>query len=267
VPFTAFISDLHLTSVRPKLNSVFFEFLHGPARDAQALYILGDLFEFWVGDDDLSDPFNKQVAAGLKDLSASGVPVYLMHGNRDFLLFDRFAFASGAHRLDDLTILDLYGTRTLLLHGDTLCTDDARYQAYRRRVHKRWVQRLFLLQPLWLRRAWFERGRLKSERTKQAKPREIMDVTPSAVEQSFRDSGCTRMIHGHTHRPARHVHVVDGKSCERWVLSDWYDHGQYLRVGPEGCVSVDLVQRALAPLAASRRDEGDSSLAVGSGSS
>jgi UDP-2,3-diacylglucosamine hydrolase len=240
VPFTAFISDLHLTPARAKINRTFFEFLHGPARDAQGLYILGDLFEFWVGDDDLSDPFNRQVAAALKALGATGVPVYFMHGNRDFLLFDRFASASGLHLLSDPTILDLYGTLTLLLHGDTLCTADARYQAYRRRVHNRWVQRLFLLQPLWLRRAWFERGRLRSERTKQAKPREIMDVTPSAVEQSFRDSSCTRMIHGHTHRPAHHVHVVNGKSCERWVLSDWYLHGQYLRAEPEGCTAVDL---------------------------
>ena len=238
--FTAFISDLHLTPARAGIADIFFEFLQGPARRAHALYILGDLFEFWAGDDDLGDPLNARVAAGLRDLGKTGVPVYFMHGNRDFLLLDRFALATGVRLLGDPTILDLYGVPTILLHGDTLCTDDARYQAYRRRVHNRWVQRLFLLQPLWLRRAWFERGRLRSERTKQAKPRQIMDVTPLAVEQSFRASGSTRMIHGHTHRPARHVHVVDGKHCERWVLSDWYHHGQYLRVGPEGCMPVDL---------------------------
>lgn len=240
MPFTAFISDLHLTPARAGIIDIFFEFLHGPARRAQALYILGDLFEFWAGDDDLADPLNARVAAGLTDLGQIGVPVYFMHGNRDFLLLERFARATDVHLLGDPTILDLYGIRTILLHGDTLCTDDARYQAYRRRVHNRWVQRLFLLQPLWLRRAEFERGRHRSEREKLAKPREIMDVTPSAVEQSFRDCGCTRMIHGHTHRPARHLHVVDGRPCERWVLSDWYHHGQYLRVGPEGCVPVDL---------------------------
>ena len=238
--FTAFISDLHLTPARAGITDTFFEFLHGPARQAQALYILGDLFEYWAGDDDLSDPLNARVAAGLRDLGKAGVPVYFMHGNRDFLLFGRFARATGVQLLDDSMIVDLYGVPTILLHGDTLCTADARYQAYRRRVHNRWVQRLFMLQPLWLRRAWFERGRLKSERTKQDKPREIMDVTPSAVEQTFRDSGCARMIHGHTHRPARHVLVVDGKPRERWVLADWYHHGQYLRVGPEGCTRVDL---------------------------
>jgi UDP-2,3-diacylglucosamine hydrolase len=240
VPFTAFISDLHLAPPRPGITDIFFEFLHGPARQAQALYILGDLFEYWAGDDDLSDPFNARVAAGLRDLAQTGVPVYFMHGNRDFLLLKGFARATGVHLLGDQTILDLYGTRTILLHGDTLCTDDERYQAYRRRVHNRWIQRLFLLQPLWLRRTWFERGRRRSERAKLGKPREIMDVSPSAVEQSFRDSGCVRMIHGHTHRPARHVLVVDGQSRERWVLADWYHRGQYLRVEPEGCARVDL---------------------------
>jgi UDP-2,3-diacylglucosamine hydrolase len=244
VPFTAFISDLHLTPSRAGITDIFFGFLRGAARGANALYILGDLFEYWAGDDDLRDPLNARVAAELRDLGKTGVPVYFMHGNRDFLLLEGFARATGIHLLGDSAILDLYGIRTILLHGDTLCTDDAPYQAYRRRVHNRWVQRLFLLQPLRLRRAWFQRGRLKSERAKQEKPREIMDVALSAVEQSFRDNGCTRMIHGHTHRPACHVHVVDGRRCERWVLADWYHRGQYLRVGPEGCAPVDLADLA-----------------------
>jgi UDP-2,3-diacylglucosamine hydrolase len=240
VPYTAFISDLHLTRTRPEINRVFFEFLQGPARVADALYILGDLFEYWAGDDDLGDPLNARVAAGLKGLVEAGVPVYLMHGNRDFLMLDGFALASGARLLGDPTILQLYGTHTVLLHGDTLCTNDRRYQAFRRRVRNRWWQRLFLLQPLWLRRAEIEGARTLSERAKQLKPVEIMDVTPSSVEKSFRDSGCTRMIHGHTHRPAHHVHLVDGRRCERWVLAVWYHRGQYLRVGPDGCVAVDL---------------------------
>jgi UDP-2,3-diacylglucosamine hydrolase len=240
VSFTAFISDLHLTSSRAEINRLFFEFLEGPARQADHLYILGDLFEYWAGDDDLADPFNARVAAGLKALTSAGVPVSIMHGNRDVLLLHGFARASGARLIEDPTILDLYGTRTLLMHGDSLCTDDLQYQAFRRRARTPWRQRAFLLQPLWLRRAEIERGRRKSEQTKQTKSAEIMDVTSTAVEQAFRDTGCVRMIHGHTHRPARHVHIVDGKTRERWVLSDWYRHGQYLRVGPDGCASVDL---------------------------
>ena len=238
--YTALISDLHLTPTRAEINRIFFDFLRGPARAAHALYILGDLFEYWAGDDDLGDPFNARVAAGLKDLSDAAVPIYLMHGNRDFLLYERFARASGVHLLADPTIRDLHGIRTLLLHGDSLCIDDKRYQAFRRRARKRFWQRVFLLQPLWLRRFRIERARVRSERRKKALAADILDVTPSAVEQSFRDSGCTRMIHGHTHRPARHVYVVDGRKCERWVLSDWYRRGQYLRVDADGCTPVDL---------------------------
>lgn len=240
VPYTVFISDLHLTPARAEINRIFFDLLSGPVRKAQALYILGDLFEYWAGDDDLSDPFNARVAAGLKDVDQAGVPVFLMHGNRDFLLLERFARASGVHLLSDPTILDLHGIRTLLLHGDSLCTEDKDYQAFRRRARKRFWQRLFLLQPLWLRRARIERARSRSERRKRAVEASIMDVTASAVEQSFRDSGCTRMIHGHTHRPARHVHVVDGRSCERWVLSDWYLRAQYLRVSAVEWAPVSL---------------------------
>lgn len=240
MPFTAFISDLHLTSARGGINRIFFDFLQGPARAADALYILGDLFEYWAGDDDLSDPLNADVAAGLKALSAAGVPVYLMHGNRDFLMLDGFARASGTQLIADPRVVDLYGTPTVLLHGDTLCTEDTRYQAFRKRVRSPWSQRVFLWQPLWLRRAEIERARRMSEQAKGIKSVEIMDVTPSAVEQAFRASGCARMIHGHTHRPAQHLHIVDGRACERWVLSDWYRHGQYLRVAADGCASVTL---------------------------
>ena len=137
MPYTAFISDLHLTPARAEINRIFFDFLRGPARAAQALYILGDLFEYWAGDDDLGDPLNTRVAASLKDLSEAGVPVYVMHGNRDVLLFERFARAAGVRLLGDPTILDLHGIRTLLLHGDSLCTGDARYQAFRRHARNR----------------------------------------------------------------------------------------------------------------------------------
>jgi UDP-2,3-diacylglucosamine hydrolase len=240
VPFTAFISDLHLTPSRPAITRIFLDFLRHDAREADALYILGDLFEYWAGDDDLSDPLNAQVAGALNELAHTGTPVYLMHGNRDFLLLDGFARVARSQLIADPTTVDLYGTSTLLMHGDTLCTDDTRYQAFRARVRRPLWQRVFLLQPLWLRRAEIERARRLSERARQEKPAAIMDVTPAAVQQAFEACACLRMIHGHTHRPARHVHQVDGRICERWVLSDWYEQGQYLRVTPERCESITL---------------------------
>jgi UDP-2,3-diacylglucosamine hydrolase len=238
--FTAFISDLHLTRERPHITAVFFEFVKGPARAADALYILGDLFEYWAGDDDLADPLNAQVAAELKMLAAHGVPIKLMHGNRDFLMLQGFVRAAGVELIEDPTVAELYGTPTLLMHGDTLCREDHRYQAFRARVRSRGWQRLFLMQPLWLRRAEVEHARRMSERAKQTKPKEIMDVTSAAVEDSLRASGCARMIHGHTHRPGVHLHQVDGRTCERWVLSDWYRHGHYLHVDPHGCKPITL---------------------------
>jgi UDP-2,3-diacylglucosamine hydrolase len=240
VPFTAFISDLHLTPGRPRINEIFFDFVRHGAREADALYILGDLFEYWAGDDDLTDPFNARVASALAELAAQGTAVLLMHGNRDFLMLQGFNRAAAAQALADPTVANLYGTPTLLMHGDTLCRDDHRYQAFRARVRSPLWQRLFLLQPLWLRRSLIERARRISEKSKRAKPQAIMDVTPAAVEEAFRSSGCVRMIHGHTHRPALHLHRVDGRTCERWVLSDWYEHGQYLRVEATGCEAVTL---------------------------
>ena len=170
MPFTAFISDLHLTSERPEVNEIFFDFLRGPARAADALYILGDLFEYWAGDDDLADPLNASVAGGLLELSRSGVPVMLMHGNRDLLMLHGFERAAGVKLIADPTVVDLYGTATLLMHGDTLCRDDHQYQRIRARIRSPWWQRLFLLQPLWLRRAEIERARRMSEHSKQTKP-------------------------------------------------------------------------------------------------
>jgi UDP-2,3-diacylglucosamine hydrolase len=240
VSFTALISDLHLTPERPQINEIFFDFLRGPARDADALYILGDLFEYWAGDDDLRDPLNARVASALAELSAHGVPVMLMHGNRDFLLLSGFSHAAKVKPIADPTTVNLYGTPTLLMHGDTLCQDDFRYQAFRARVRSAWWQRIFLLQPLWLRRAEIARARRMSEQSKRAKPQAIMDVTPAAVEAAFRGSGCARMIHGHTHRPAVHLHPMHGRTYERWVLSDWYQHGHYLRVEASGCKAVTL---------------------------
>ena len=238
--FTAFVSDLHLSSSRPDANRVFLEFLSQVASKADRLYILGDLFEYWAGDDDLSDAFNHSIVAGLAATVSGGVPVMLMHGNRDLLLSRTFANATGANLLPDPTSVDLYGTRTLLMHGDTLCTDDQRYQSFRRRVRSAFWQQLFMLQPLSWRRRQIERARRISESEKRTKSAQIMDVTPEAVTNAFRECGCDRLIHGHTHRPARHEHTVDGRRCERWVLSDWYQTGQYLRVTRDGCESILL---------------------------
>jgi UDP-2,3-diacylglucosamine hydrolase len=237
---TLFISDLHLCSGRPQINRSFFRFLEDEARSARALYILGDLFEYWAGDDDLGDPFNAAVIAGLAGLVGSGVPVYLMHGNRDFVIGEAFARASGVTLLADPALLTLYGQPVLLMHGDALCTLDREYQAFRREARAEiWIRSL-LEKPLAERKAAIESLRQQSEQEKRSKPAEIMDVAPAEVEAALRRHGYPRLIHGHTHRPARHVHMVDGHVCERWVLADWYQAGSYLACDKSGCRAVQL---------------------------
>ena len=237
---TLFISDLHLCSGRPQSTRAFFGFLEREARGADALYILGDLFEYWVGDDDLDDPFNAEVVAALARLVAGGVPVYLMHGNRDFVIGAAFARASGVQLLPDPTVLDLYGHAVLLMHGDTLCTLDLEYQAFRREARSpAWIDQL-MQQPLAQRKTAVEALRRRSEQEKRAKPAEIMDVAPDEVEAQLRRHNYPRLIHGHTHRPAHHIHMVDGHACERWVLADWYQNGSYLACDDSGCRAVQL---------------------------
>ena len=235
-----FVSDLHLTPERPQATERFREFTAGPAARAEALYILGDLFEYWVGDDDLGDPFNASVADALHALSGKGTAIHLMHGNRDLLAGPRFAERCGAKLVADSLLLDLYGTKTLILHGDTLCTDDLAYQKFRAFAHDPGNQRRFLALPIEERRRQIVAYRGDSEKEKAGKTDEIMDVAPAAVEQALRESGYPRLIHGHTHRPARHVHIVDGKTCERWVLTDWYGRAGYLRCDASGCSAVTL---------------------------
>jgi UDP-2,3-diacylglucosamine hydrolase len=229
-----FISDLHLCAERPAVNEAFFGFLAGQARNAGALYILGDLFEYWAGDDDLDDPVHAAVAAGLRRLSGSGVPVSVIPGNRDFLLGARFEQATGARLLGDCALLDLFGTATLIMHGDTLCTDDTRYQAYRAAVRQPWLQKLYFALPRRMRQRIVGGIRNHSQQTTATKRPEIMDVNAEAVAQALRRHGYPRLIHGHTHRPACHRHQVDGHACERWVLDAWYEGGDFLAVGPEG---------------------------------
>ena len=235
-----FISDLHLSASRPEINRVFFEFLRGPARSAQHLYILGDLFEYWAGDDDLGEPFNASVVEALAECSRSGPSLHIMHGNRDFLLGTDFAAACNARLIDDPHSLDLFGTRTLLMHGDTLCTDDVDYQRFRAEVRAPAWRKEFLSLPLAVRKEKIGALRARSEKEKRRKAPEIMDVNRGVVDATLREHGYPRLIHGHTHRPARHEHRVDGRVCERWVLADWYRAGSYLRCDEHGCAPIQL---------------------------
>ena len=237
---TQFISDLHLRASRPRINRLFFDFLERTASEAEQLYILGDFFEYWAGDDDIDDPFNRSIIDAVAKLSSSGVVVYLMHGNRDFLIGEKFCRASGATLLPDPSLIDLTGSRTLLMHGDTLCTDDVEYQNFRKQVRDPLWQQQFLSQPLAQRKAIIEDLRHRSENEKQMKSMDIMDVTRTSVEAVLRERDYPRLIHGHTHRPALHHHHVDGRTCERWVLTDWYEHGGYLRSDEQGLRAIRL---------------------------
>jgi len=230
-----FVSDLHLSPERPHINQVFFDFAARIAARAESVYILGDLFEYWVGDDDLADPFNASVADALAGLTGKSVKLRLMQGNRDVLLGEAFARRCGAKLIIDPTVLDLHGTKTLVMHGDTLCTDDVKYQKFRSFARNPVYQHLLLCLPLALRRALIRRMRAGSEKHKQGTTAEIMDVAQATVERVLREHGYPRLIHGHTHRPARHLHAVDGHRCERWVLNDWYQRGGYLHCDSSGC--------------------------------
>jgi UDP-2,3-diacylglucosamine hydrolase len=240
VSHSLFVSDLHLADERPHISAVFFEFVSTIATQAEALYILGDLFEYWIGDDGLDEPLNAAVADALSTLGARGIGVHFLHGNRDFLIGQTFAARARATLISDPTMVDLYGTRTLLMHGDTLCTDDVDYQKFRATARDPRFQKDFLAQPIEARRKRVGQLREINAQAKQAKSAEIMDVTPATVEDALRRFGYPRLIHGHTHRPARHVHHIDGHACERWVLNDWYERGGYLRCDADGCAAVML---------------------------
>jgi UDP-2,3-diacylglucosamine hydrolase len=231
VPSSLFISDLHLSEERPEANEKFFSFIEETAGSAGSLYILGDLFEYWIGDDDLAEPFPALIAGFLRRLSDGGVAISVMHGNRDFLMTEVFCKAAGARLLPDPSVVEAGGVRTLLMHGDTLCADDADYQAWRDQARSEAWQREFLGRPIEARRKIILDLRRKSREAVRAKPAEVMDVSPAAVRQAFHDHGVTRLVHGHTHRPARHDLEVDGRKCERWVLPDWYGPGGYLEIG------------------------------------
>lgn len=240
MPHSIFISDLHLSADRPEISSAFSEFLATTAARAEALYILGDLFEYWAGDDDIEDPFNQQVIQALAGLHSTGVVIYLMHGNRDFLMGKTLAAACGAQILPDPSLISIHGTPTLLMHGDTLCTDDTDYMAFRAQVRSPEWQRNFLSQPLALRKAQIEHLREQSRQAQSHKTADIMDVNAESVINALREHNYPRMIHGHTHRPARHEYEVEQYRCERWVLPDWYEQGGYLRCDEYGCAAIRI---------------------------
>jgi len=235
-----FISDLHLEPSRPGLTDILLRYLNGTARQAGALYVLGDFFEFWIGDD-ISIDDNAAVIDALAALADNGTRVYFMHGNRDFLIGADFARRARARLLDDPTVIDLGGARTLLMHGDTLCTDDEAYQRFRAQVRDPDNQRQFLALPAAQRRQIAQTLRGSSRSEQAGKSMDIMDVNGQAVREAMQRHGATRLIHGHTHRPARHRVDLDNRSAERIVLSDWHDErGSVLICNDSGCRFRDL---------------------------
>jgi len=234
MPGTLFISDLHLDPERPAVTGLFLGFLATRAREADAVYILGDLFEAWIGDDD-DAPLNLEVMQGIRACVDAGTPVYVMHGNRDFLLGDRFAARSGCMLLTDPARIDLYGTPTLLMHGDLLCTDDIEYLAFRGMVRDSGWQSALLAKPLAVRREMAADMRRNSREANAGKPESIMDVNPAAVRDAMTQHAVLQLIHGHTHRPGVHEMQIAGQPARRYVLGDWYDQGSMLECNREGC--------------------------------
>lgn len=241
---TWFVSDLHLSPARPDIAHLFFDFLRDEARSADALYILGDLFDAWIGDDDTS-AFAAQVQDELRRYTDHGIPTYFVAGNRDFLIGPQFAARTGVKLLTDPYVINLYDTPTLILHGDLLCTDDVSYQRFRRWIRKPWLTKLLLTLPLSVRMRIATRLRAGSKTQQPLSSAElaIMDANNDTVVRYFERYQVTQMIHGHTHRPAVHQHDVAGTSATRIVLGDWYTQGSMLKVTHE---DHELKQQPLA---------------------
>jgi len=234
---TLFIADLHLCTEEPAITAGFLRFLAGDARKADALYILGDLFEAWIGDDD-PNPLHREMAAAIKALTDSGVPCFFIHGNRDFLIGKRFARESGMTLLPQEKVLNLYGRKVLIMHGDTLCTDDAGYQAFRAKVHQPWLQKLFLSLPLFIRQRIAAKMRAGSLAANSSKSLEIMDVNPQAVIAEMEKHQVQWLIPGHTHRPAVHELMANEQPAFRVVLGAWHTEGSMIKVTPD---DVELI--------------------------
>jgi UDP-2,3-diacylglucosamine hydrolase len=242
---TLFISDLHLDASEPAAGAQFMQFLEQRAVSADALYILGDLFESWVGDDD-DEPYRNRICRAIASLSAWGVPCYVMHGNRDFLFQSGFEDRTGVRLIADPIVIDLYGEQVLLTHGDALCVADRSYQRLRSLVRNPHWQTRFLRLPLKLRRGLADRARRGSQHHTQRTAYEIMDVDLPAVSAAMRACGVRTLIHGHTHRPAVHEFQLDGQDARRIVLGSWHGSGNCLEWGEEG-FHLDTLHRIGGP--------------------
>ncbi|MEW6990713.1 UDP-2,3-diacylglucosamine diphosphatase [Colwelliaceae bacterium 6441] len=230
---TYFIADLHLAQNRPDITACFLTFLKNEAIHAQALYILGDLFEYWIGDDDDS-LFIQEVAEGLNELNKKGVEIFYIHGNRDFLLGKRYAKQAGMTLLPEVYVIDLYGEKVAIMHGDTLCTRDVDYQAFRKKSRSWWWQAIVKSLPLFVRRKMAENYRSQSAEATAQKSQDIMDVTEGEVVNYLERYDCQLMIHGHTHRPNIHKIRANNQEAQRIVLGDWYEQGSWLKFDGTG---------------------------------
>ena len=227
-PFTYFISDLHLSEERDDITECFFHFLREDAPKAEALYILGDLFEVWIGDDNVTQ-FSTQIACALNKLSQL-IPVYFIHGNRDFALGKQFAQSAGVNLLPEQKVIELYNEHIVILHGDEMCTRDVEYMKFRKKARGWWWPRLMKAIPLYYRKKIAEKGREVSKNKQKHLSADIMDVTQSEVEATLLKHNVYTMIHGHTHRPNIHYFTVSGHPAKRIVLGDWYEQGSVLKV-------------------------------------
>ena len=226
---TYFIADLHLAQNRPDITACFLSFLKTEAVNAEALYILGDLFEYWIGDDDTSE-FIHEIATALKDLADKNIPIFYIHGNRDFLLGKRYAKLSGMTLLPEVALIDLYGEPVVIMHGDTLCTQDVDYQAFRKKSRSWWWQTMIKSLPLFVRKKIAENYRSQSAAATAIKSQDIMDVTESEVVKCLEEYQSQVLIHGHTHRPFTHQLTANNLPAQRIVLGDWYEQGAWLKV-------------------------------------
>ncbi len=233
---TGFISDLHLSAAGHPLTGILQRFLAGKARQCSRLFVLGDLFETWIGDDD-DDALAGDVAGGFAALAASGTRVYFQHGNRDFLLGAEFARRAGMQLLPDPCVVEIAGRAVLLTHGDRYCIDDAPYQAFRRQVREPAWQKAFLSQPIQARRAYAAEARARSAAHQQGRALEIGDVNKDCVDAELALYGVDLLIHGHTHRPATHQHTVGARQIERWVLADWREQGEVLMLSDDRSIA------------------------------
>ena len=242
---TLFISDLHLEADRPEIGEQFLDFLDDEAADAEALYILSDFFEYWVGDDD-PDEYYASIKRSLRAFTDSGVPVYFMHGNRDFMIGERFAAETGVTILPDPYPLELYGKSLLLSHGDAMCTDDVEYQQIRTMTRNPEWQSMMLGKPLEERIAIAKHVRAQSQERNKTLSESIVDVNPDAVRETISDHGVEILLHGHTHRPGIHGIEVDDRFAKRVVLGDWYDQGSVVRWDEDG-LELSAMPRRVDP--------------------